>query len=116
MKRRTPATIVTGELTPRKRRRRIVESVLVAFGCMVLGGCLIGERGWTAHERARQEARAELMRLHEAQAEAARLRDEMRLLQTDWPTIEDAARRGLGLIKPGEKVFIIKDVPATKPQ
>jgi len=112
MKRRTPATMVTGDLTPRKRRRRIVESVLVAFGCIVLGDSLIGERGWMAHERAREEARAEVLRLHQAQAETIRLRDEMRLLKSDWPTIEDAARRGLGLIKPGEKVFIIHDVPA----
>ena len=48
MKRRVPAAPVAGDLTPRKRRRRIVESVLVAFGCIVLGDSLIGEQGWWA--------------------------------------------------------------------
>lgn len=111
MKRRTPAGIATGELTPRKRRRRIIESVLVAIGCVVLGDAVIGEQGWWAHERARQEAQTEMLQLNRARAETVRLRTEMQLLETDWPTIEDVARRELWLIKPGEKLFIIKDVP-----
>ena len=45
-------------------------------------------------------------------AENARLREEARRLREDPRAIEEIARRELGLIKPGEKVFIIKDVPA----
>ena len=112
MKRRPSAAIATGDLTPRKRRRRIVESALVAFGFIVLVDALIGEGGWWAHERAQQEARAELQRLHDAKAETIRLREVMRLFESDWRTIEDAARRELRLAKPGEKLFIIRDVPA----
>ena len=41
MKRRKPPAISVSDLTPRKRRRRIVESVLVAIGCIVLGDSLI---------------------------------------------------------------------------
>ena len=111
MKRRKPRAISMSDLTPRKRRRRIVESVLVAIGCIVLGDSLIGERGLIANWRAREEAHHEQRLLSQAKAETVRLREEKRLLESDWPTIEDAARRELGLIKPGEKLFIIKDVP-----
>ena len=50
-------------------------------------------------------------------ADNARLREEARRLREDPAAIEDAARRDLGLIRPGERVFIIKDVkpPASKP-
>ena len=49
-------------------------------------------------------------------AENARLREEVRRLTEDPAAIEEIARRELGLIRPGERVFIIKDVsPATKP-
>ena len=111
MKRRKPPAISVSDLTPRKRRRRIVESVLVAIGCIVLGDSLIGEHGVLKTWQARQEARTEQRLLRQAQAETVRLREKKRLLESDWPTIEDAARRELGLIKPGEKLFIIKDVP-----
>jgi cell division protein FtsB len=43
-------------------------------------------------------------------AENARLRDEALRLRNDPAAIEDLARRELGLIRPGEKVFIIKDL------
>ena len=44
----------------------------------------------------------------------ARLRDEARRLSEDPSTIEEIARRELGLIRPGERVFIIKDLPPAK--
>jgi cell division protein FtsB len=110
-RRRQTAAISTSDLTPRKRRRRIVESVLVAIGCIVLVDSLIGERGLLKAARARKEARFEQGLLRKAQAETIRLREQKRLLESDGPTIEDAARRELGLIKPGEKLFIIRDVP-----
>jgi len=44
-------------------------------------------------------------------AENDRRREEARRLLEDPSAIEDLARRELGLIKPGEKLFILKDVP-----
>ena len=113
---RKPAVARAGDVTPRKRRRRIVESVLVMIGCLVLGGSLIGERGFFAAKRARQEALAEQRLLDKARRQTAWLREQKRLLESDLGTIEDAARRELGLIKPGEKLFIITDVPASSPR
>jgi cell division protein FtsB len=42
--------------------------------------------------------------------ENARLREEVRRLTEDPAAIEEVARRELGLIRRGEKVFIIKDL------
>jgi cell division protein FtsB len=47
-------------------------------------------------------------------AENARLRDQARRLREDPTAIEEIARRELGLIKPGERVFIVKDIPPAK--
>jgi cell division protein FtsB len=110
---RKPAVSRNGDLTPRKQRRRIVESALVLIGCLVLGDSLIGERGLVATARARKEAETEQLLLNKARQETIELREQKRLLESDLGTIEDAARRELGFIKPGEKLFIITDVPAT---
>ena len=47
-------------------------------------------------------------------AENARLREQARRLREDPGAIEEIARRELGLIKPGERVFIVKDIPPAK--
>ena len=39
-----------------------------------------------------------------------RLRNEVKRLNNDPSSIEEIARRELGLIKPGEKLFIVKDI------
>ena len=46
------------------------------------------------------------------QAENAGLAEHVQRLQHDAGTIEELARKNLGFISPGEKVFIVKDVPA----
>jgi cell division protein FtsB len=48
--------------------------------------------------------------------ENARLREEARRLREDPDAIEEIARRELGLIRRGEKVFIIKDAAPGKPE
>ena len=40
---------------------------------------------------------------------------DIQLLRKDPETIEGIARRELGLMKPGEKLFIIKDADPVKP-
>ena len=77
---------------------------------------LVGERGLLAMLRARQDHDALTAAIARQRAENARLRDQARQLREDPSTIEEIARRELGLIRPGEKVFIIKDVepPSSK--
>jgi cell division protein FtsB len=71
---------------------------------------LVGERGLVAMLRARQEYDDLAVSIARQRAENARLREEARRLREDPSAIEEIARRELGLIKPGEKVFLLKDV------
>ena len=111
MKRRPPVVAKGAGVGPRRPRRRVIQSVLVTIGCVILGDALIGERGLVAMRRARQENESRVAALAAARAEHERLTEMVRLLKNDSSTIEDIARRDLGLIKPGEKVFTIRDVP-----
>jgi cell division protein FtsB len=88
--------------------------VLFVASLIIVDG-LFGERGLLAMLRARQEHEQLAAALAQQRAENARLREEVRRLNEDPRAIEEAARRELGLIRPGEKVFIIKDVPPAKP-
>ena len=110
MKRRQAKPVGMAAVTPRKRRRRVIESVLVGIGCLVLVEALIGERGLVAMVRARQEYRAVEQSLAAARTKYVRLKKSVEELLHDPAAIEAAARRDLGLIKPGEKVFMIKDL------
>lgn len=78
---------------------------------IVIVDTLVGERGLVAMFRARKEYDELSLAIARLRAENARLREEARRLREDPAAIEEAARRELGLIRPGEKVFIIKDQP-----
>jgi len=101
--------------TPDKRRRgrRAVQYLLVFVGCVLVLDALVGEKGLLEMLKKRQEYRALEQSLADVRSDNARLREEARRLQEDASAIEDLARRELGLIKPGEKLFILKDVPST---
>ena len=92
------------------RTRRIVQLLLVCVAIVVLVDALVGDRGLVAMLRARHDHDELAAAISRQRAENARLRDEARQLRNDPATIEEIARRELGLIHPGEKVFIIKDV------
>ena len=99
------------------RSRRIVQVLLVFVASLIIVDGLVGDRGLLAMLRARHEYDELAATIARRRADNARLRDEARRLREDPSAIEEIARRELGLIKPGEKVFIVKDVPpaASKP-
>lgn len=103
-------TAESGGSTPRRGRRRALEYLLIFVGCVVAIDALVGEKGLLAMRKARSEYRALEQSLGRARSENARLREDARRLREDPSAIEDIARRELGLIKPGEKLFILKDV------
>ena len=93
----------------------MVEYVLIFVGCVLVIDSLVGDKGLLAMMQARQEYRLLAQSLAEARAENARLREEAWRLREDPDAIEDIARRELGMMKPGERLFIIKDIgPADK--
>jgi cell division protein FtsB len=99
---------------PQSRQRRPVRR-LVQFGLILLGATLVveslfGTRGLSALLEARRQHTAVSSDLERLRSENARLRSDARRLREDPEAIEEAARRDLGYIAPGEKVFIVKDV------
>jgi cell division protein FtsB len=102
---------------PRRRRhRRAIEYVIVLVGCVVIIDALVGEKGLLAMRQARREYQALEAALATAKTDNERLREDARRLREDPSAIEDLARRELGLIKPGEKLFILRDVPPPSTQ
>jgi cell division protein FtsB len=95
---------------PPRRRRRAVQWVIVFAALVIAVDALVGDNGLMAMMKARQEYRALEQSLTAARAENARLREEARRLREDPSAVEEIARRELGLVRPGEKLFIIKDV------
>jgi cell division protein FtsB len=87
--------------------------MLVAL--LVAVDALVGDRGLLAMLRARKEGEELSATIARERAENARLREDARRLAEDPAAIEEVARRELGLIKPGERVFIVKDIPPPKP-
>lgn len=79
-------------------------------GLVLLVEGLVGDNGFLAMLKVRQQhnqLEASLLRVREENAE---LREEARRLREDPAAVEEIARRELGLIKPGERLFILKDI------
>lgn len=97
-------------LSAQRRSRRILIGVFFFVVCVVVADALVGDHGLVATIRARKQydqLTADLARLR---SENASLREEARRLREDPAAIEEIARRELGLMSPGEKLFIIRDV------
>jgi cell division protein FtsB len=97
--------------TARRRGRRAIEYALLFIGCIVFVDALVGEKGLLETVKKRQEFKALEQSIRQARAENELLREEARRLRSDPTAIEDLARRELGLIRPGEHLFILKDRP-----
>jgi cell division protein FtsB len=98
------------------RGRRLLRFALVAITIVVLVDAIAGEKGLFVLMRARDERRALDDAVKAIRAENQRLLEQARRYREDPATIEDLARRDLGMIKPGEKLFIIRDLPQTPPK
>jgi cell division protein FtsB len=110
VKKRTSDASTTTSIPSRRRRGNIVRYLIVAVGCVLIIDALVGDRGFLAMLKARQQYRSLEGSLVRSREENAQLREQARQLREDPQAIEDIARRELGLIRPGEKLFIIKDV------
>jgi cell division protein FtsB len=90
-------------------QRRWVHFVLIFVTLVLVVDALVGEKGLMESMRARQQYRDVAASLDAARRENARMREEVRRLREDPAAIESLAREELGLIRPGELLFIIKD-------
>jgi len=96
--------------SPPRPRRRTLEYLGLAVGCVLMIDALVGDKGVLAMMQAREQFRELEISLSDARSENTRLREEARRLREDPTAVEEIARRELGLIKPGERLFIIKDL------
>lgn len=94
---------------PAAWRRRGLHLLLVFVALVLVVDALVGEKGLLESMRARRQYRNVAVSLENLRRENARLRDEARRLREDPAAIESLAREELGLIRPGEVVFILKD-------
>ena len=92
------------------RGRRVARYVLGFVTAILVIDAVFGEKGLVALLKARRDFAGVEASLAHARAENARLREQARRLREDPAAIEEIARRELGLIKPGEKLFIIREV------
>jgi cell division protein FtsB len=83
----------------------------LAFLTAVLAlNALAGSRGLPAVMHARREYQRDEQALERLRSENASLRQDIHRLRVDPATVEEVARRDLGYMAPGEKVFVIHDV------
>lgn len=101
---------------PRRPGRRTLQYLLMFVGWVLVVDAFVGERGLSVMIQVRRQYRALHESLADARTENGRLREETRRLREDPATIEEFARRELGLIRPDEKVFIIRDAPGSDPR
>ena len=78
--------------------------------CVVLADSLVGDRGLGETMRARRDSRRAAAALTNLRQANAGLREEVRHLQVNPGAIEALARQELGLIRPGEVLFLLKAV------
>lgn len=87
-----------------------MQYLLVFIGCVLVVDALVGDKGVLQMLKKRQEVQTLDQAVAAARAENARLWSLANRLKSDPSAIEDLARRDLGLIKRGEKLFIIRNV------
>ncbi len=91
-------------------RKRGLHVLLIFITLVLIVDALVGEKGLMQSMNARRQYRQLQASLDELKRENGALREEMRRLNEDPATIESLARQDLGLIRPGEVVFILKDL------
>jgi cell division protein FtsB len=93
----------------RDRRRRWFRYGLLIVSGVLMVNALFGERGYLATVQARQEQQRYEAALHRLRVENANLAEDARRIKMDPQALEEAARRDLGLIRPGETLITIRD-------
>lgn len=91
-------------------RRRKALNLLLGFATVVLlVDALVGEKGLIERMRARRQYAEAAEALETLRAGNSRLREQIRSLQEDPSAVESIAREELGLIRPGELLFIVRE-------
>jgi cell division protein FtsB len=98
----------------RRGGRTVLAVMVFVMAAMIVDG-LFGDRGLLALVRVREQHAALQAAVQAAREENDRLKAAVQRMRDDPAAIEEEVRRSLGLIRPGEKLFILKDVPSPGP-
>ena len=101
-------------LRPAGRAGRLIRYVLVAMTVVLLVDAVFGDKGLLALLQAQKQFAAVERALQQSRDDNAQLREMARRLREDPSAIEAVAREQLGLIKPGEKLFIVRNAAPTR--
>jgi cell division protein FtsB len=99
---------------PSPIRRRLLNYILALVTVVLVVDALVGDKGLIETMRARRQYVDVAASLAALRQQNAQLRDDIRRLKEDPATIESIAREELGLMRPGEVLFVVKD--ADKPR
>jgi cell division protein FtsB len=94
--------------------QRVFTGAAVALAVILLGDALFGDRGLVALSHREQEVARRQAAVARQQARVDAVKDEVERYRKDPATIEERARRDFNLVRPGEKLIIIRDVPSPK--
>jgi cell division protein FtsB len=109
----TPAAHGAGDSRKGGRGQRTLLVTMAVFVSFMVIDAFVGERGLAALVRTRRQYQELAREVGLKQAENGRIRARIHRLSVEDPSaIEEIARREYGLILPGERLFIIHDVPA----
>jgi cell division protein FtsB len=90
-----------------RRKATTLASVLLLIALLV--GSFFGDRGILHLMSQRERAQALELELQALRSDNARLAAEIRALRSDPRAVERLGREQLGLARPGETVFLIRD-------
>jgi cell division protein FtsB len=99
---------------PSPVRRRLLNYILALVTVVLVVDALVGDKGLIETTRARRQYADVAASLTALRQQNARLRDDIRRLKEDPGTIESIAREELGLMRPGELLFVVKDADAPR--
>ena len=99
----------------RARRQRILIWGLSMGLCVLLVNALIGENGYLATLRSERENAIAMAALARIRLENRQLQQAAQRLKSDPKAVEEAARRELGMIRPGETVVVVRDAAPPAP-
>ena len=98
-------------------RRRMTGYALFIAAFVLMVNALVGENGYLATLQARSERDKLLDQIARMRLKNQQMREEIHEIRTNPKALEEAARRELNMMKPGETMVILKDTaPAKTPK
>jgi cell division protein FtsB len=104
-----------GRAEPGSRRKAWVLGTIIALIALAVGG-VFGDRGVLNLVEKRRQVDALRVEIEELRADNARLAVEVADLRTSPRAIERLAREELGLARPDETLFLIREEDSPKPR